>query len=91
MLSPANSHLKLQEIEDLRGVMEKAGEKLDINHALMRGLRRGIAIYTNEVGFACYRRQVQILAQKGKLAVVFSDEVSDSVIQFALTTTGAIF
>ena len=91
MLSPANSHLKLQEIEDLRGVMEKAGEKLDINHALMRGLRRGIAIYTNEVGFDCYRRQVQILAQKGKLAVVFSDEVSDSVIQFALNTTGAIF
>lgn len=36
--------------------------------------RRGIAIYTNEVGFTCYRRQVQILAQKGRIAVVFSDE-----------------
>ena len=47
---------------------------MDINHALIRGLRRGIAIYTNEVGFSCYRRQVQILAQKGRLAVVFSDE-----------------
>ena len=54
--------------------MKKAGEAVDINHALIRGLRRGIAIYTNEVGFACYRRQVQMLAQKGRLAVVFSDD-----------------
>jgi len=74
VLSPANSHLSLQEIKGIREAMEKAGEKLDENHALIRGLRRGIAIYTNEVGFACYRRQVQILSQRGKLAVVFSDE-----------------
>jgi hypothetical protein len=53
--------------------MKKSGEKVDINHALIRGLRRGVAIYTNEVGFSCYRRQVQMLAQKGRLAVVFSD------------------
>jgi len=53
--------------------MKKSGENVDINHALVRGLRRGIAIYTNEVGFSCYRRQVQMLAQKGRLAVVFSD------------------
>jgi hypothetical protein len=53
--------------------MRKSGEKVDISHALIRGLRRGIAIYTNEVGFSCYRRQVQMLAQKGRIAVVFSD------------------
>jgi len=74
VLSPAASHLKQQEIEDFCSTLEKAGEKLDINHALIRGLRRGIAIYTNEVGFTCYRRQVQILAQRGRIAVVFSDE-----------------
>ncbi|GMI25906.1 hypothetical protein TeGR_g10093 [Tetraparma gracilis] len=74
VLSPPNSHLKSQEVEDLRDVLQKAGEELPPNHALIRGLRRGIAIYTNEPGFSCYRRQVQILAQKGKIAVVFSDE-----------------
>jgi len=71
---PGNARLNSKEIEDVRNAMKKAGEEVDINHALIRGLRRGIAIYTNEVGFACYRRQVQILAQQGKIAVVFSDE-----------------
>eukprot|EP00804_Cyclotella_cryptica_P011929 CCRYP_004426-RA/>CCRYP_004426-RA protein AED:0.01 eAED:0.01 QI:96/1/1/1/1/1/2/343/1248 len=74
VLAPAGKRLGFNEIEDIIADMKKAGEKVDINHALIRGLRRGIAIYTNEVGFACYRRQVQILAQKGRLAVVFSDE-----------------
>jgi len=71
---PGNARLNSKEIEDVRSAMKKAGEEVEINHALIRGLRRGIAIYTNEVGFACYRRQVQILAQQGKIAVVFSDE-----------------
>jgi len=61
-------------VEEIRNDMIKAGEDVDINHALIRGLRRGIAIYTNEIGFACYRRWVQILAQQGFLAVVFSDD-----------------
>ncbi|KAL7466405.1 hypothetical protein ACHAXS_006704 [Conticribra weissflogii] len=74
VLSPAGKRLGFNEIEDIIADMKKAGENVDINHALIRGLRRGIAIYTNEVGFSCYRRQVQILAQKGRLAVVFSDE-----------------
>lgn len=74
VLSPAGKRLGYNEIEDIIADMKKAGENVDINHALIRGLRRGIAIYTNEVGFSCYRRQVQILAQKGRLAVVFSDE-----------------
>jgi len=74
VLSPAGMRLGFYEVEDIIADMKKAGESVDVNHALIRGLRRGIAIYTNEVGFSCYRRQVQMLAQKGRLAVVFSDE-----------------
>jgi len=73
VLSPASKRLSYNEVEDVIADMKKSGEKVDINHALIRGLRRGIAIYTNEVGFSCYRRQVQMLAQKGRIAVVFSD------------------
>jgi len=73
VLTPVSKRLSYNEVEDVISDMKKAGEKVDINHALIRGLRRGIAIYTNEVGFTCYRRQVQMLAQKGRLAVVFSD------------------
>lgn len=74
VLSPAGKRLSYQEVEDIIADMKKSGERVDINHALIRGLRRGIAIYTNENGFSCYRRQVQMLAQKGRLGVVFSDD-----------------
>lgn len=74
VLSPAGKRLGYQEVEDIIADMKKSGERVDINHALIRGLRRGIAIYTNENGFSCYRRQVQMLAQKGRLGVVFSDD-----------------
>ncbi|GAX18915.1 hypothetical protein FisN_8Hh133 [Fistulifera solaris] len=70
----AGKRLSYNEIEGIIADMKKAGENVDVNHALIRGLRRGIAIYTNEIGFSCYRRQVQMLAQKGRLAVVFSDD-----------------
>jgi superfamily II RNA helicase len=73
VLSSAGKRLNFNEVEDIMADMKKSGEKVHINHALIRGLRRGIAIYTNEVGFSCYRRQVQMLAQQGRLAVVFSD------------------
>jgi len=73
VLSPAGKRLSYNEVEGIIADMKKSGENVDIDHALIRGLRRGIAIYTNEVGFSCYRRQVQMLAQKGRLAVVFSD------------------
>jgi len=73
VLSSAGKRLNFNEVENIIIDMKKAGEKVDINHALIRGLRRGIAIYTNEVGFSCYRRQVQMLASQGRLAVVFSD------------------
>jgi hypothetical protein len=73
ILTSAAKRMSYNEVEDVIADMKKSGEPVDINHALIRGLRRGVAIYTNEVGFSCYRRQVQILAQKGRLAVVFSD------------------
>ena len=73
VLSAAGKRLSYNEVEDIISDMKKSGERVDVGHALIRGLRRGIAIYTNEVGFSCYRRQVQMLAQKGRLAVVFSD------------------
>mmetsp|Transcript_26 Transcript_26/g.77 ORF Transcript_26/g.77 Transcript_26/m.77 type:complete len:1257 (+) Transcript_26:143-3913(+) len=73
ILTASSKRLNYTEVEDIISDMKKSGENVDINHALVRGLRRGIAIYTNEVGFSCYRRQVQMLAQKGRLAVVFSD------------------
>lgn len=73
VLTSASKRMSYNEVEDVIADMKKSGEPVDINHALIRGLRRGIAIYTNEVGFSCYRRQVQILAQKGRLALVFSD------------------
>ncbi len=44
------------------------------NHALLRGLRRGIGVIINEVTFQAYRRAVMKLATEGKLAVVFSDD-----------------
>ncbi|KAL7569391.1 hypothetical protein ACA910_010476 [Epithemia clementina (nom. ined.)] len=74
VLAPAGKRLGYNEVESIISDMKKSGENVDVNHALIRGLRRGIAIYTNEVGFSCYRRQVQVLAQKGRLGVVFSDE-----------------
>lgn len=74
VLAPAGKRLNFNEVESIISDMMKSGEKVDINHALIRGLRRGIAIYTNEVGFSCYRRQVQMLASAGRLAVVFSDD-----------------
>jgi len=73
VLASAGKRLNYNEVEDIMADMKKSGERVEIDHALIRGLRRGIAIYTNEVGFSCYRRQVQMLAQKGRLAVVFSD------------------
>jgi len=58
--------------EDMRN---NKGKNLSIlKHALIRGLRRGIGLFINEVSFPSYRRAVQKLASKGKLAVVVSDD-----------------
>lgn len=42
-------------------------------HPLLRGLQRGMAIYVDDGSLAAYNRVVQGLAQRGMLAVVFSD------------------
>lgn len=45
-----------------------------LNHALMRGLRRGIGLILNGVVFHNYRRAVQRFASEGKLGLVISDD-----------------
>jgi hypothetical protein len=42
-------------------------------HPLIRGLQRGVAIYTADGSLANYQRLVQGLAQRGMLGIVFSD------------------
>ena len=54
-------------MKNLRGMNESV-----LTHALMRGLRRGIGLYIDEVSSPSYRRAVQKLASQGKLAVVIS-------------------
>lgn len=44
-----------------------------LQHALVRGLRRGVGLFIEEVSFPSYRRAVQRLASQGKLGVVISD------------------
>lgn len=44
-----------------------------LKHALVRGLRRGVGLFIEEVSFPSYRRAVQRLASQGKLGVVISD------------------
>lgn len=68
--------ISMDEIKDVISDMkdDKLAKGTAINsHALIRGLRRGIAIVTNHVSFQAYRRSVLRLAMQGKLAVVFSD------------------
>eukprot|EP01038_Epipyxis_sp_PR26KG_P005470 gene5470-7573_t len=53
---------------------QKSRNESILQHALIRGLRRGIGLFINEVSFPAYRRTIQKLASKGKLAVVISDD-----------------
>jgi hypothetical protein len=60
---------------DRQAIKENPGQNQAIlEHALMRGLRRGIGLYIKEVSSPAYRREVQRLASKGRLAVVVSDD-----------------
>jgi hypothetical protein len=52
----------------------KGQNKEILGHALIRGLRRGIGLFIDEVSAPAYRRAVQRLASQGKLAVVVSDD-----------------
>jgi superfamily II DNA or RNA helicase len=52
----------------------KGQNKEVLGHILMRGLRRGVGLFINEVSAPAYRRAVQRLASQGKLAIVVSDD-----------------
>eukprot|EP00937_MAST-01D_sp_MAST-1D-sp2_P001487 g1487.t1 len=78
VLCSATSRVGEKEYSEIRDkLMRELAEKTDAegrdSHPLLRGLTRGIAIYTDDAGLAEYQRVVQSLAQRGMLAVVFSD------------------
>eukprot|EP00600_Ochromonadales_sp_CCMP1393_P002111 CAMPEP_0174983034 /NCGR_PEP_ID=MMETSP0004_2-20121128/16887_1 /TAXON_ID=420556 /ORGANISM="Ochromonas sp., Strain CCMP1393" /LENGTH=1782 /DNA_ID=CAMNT_0016235177 /DNA_START=1 /DNA_END=5349 /DNA_ORIENTATION=+ len=63
------------ERRDWQAMSKLKGQNISIlKHALIRGLRRGIGLFIDEVAFPSYRRTVQRLASTGALAVVISDD-----------------
>ncbi|KAF0698130.1 Aste57867_11226 [Aphanomyces stellatus] len=74
VLTPPGYRLSAAEFREIKWQLRRElSESSDDGHPLVRSLRRGIAIY-NENLPAAYLRIVQSLAQAGRLAVVFSDE-----------------
>ncbi|KAL7993724.1 putative Helicase superfamily, ATP-binding domain-containing protein [Plasmopara halstedii] len=74
VLTPAGSRLTATEFKEIKWQLcHELSEDSDDGHALVRSLRRGIAIYNQNLP-AAYLRIVQTLAQAGRLAVVFSDD-----------------
>lgn len=74
VLTPAGSRLAATEFKEIKWQLRRElSEDSDDGHALVRSLRRGIAIYNQNLP-AAYLRIVQTLAQAGRLAVVFSDD-----------------
>lgn len=76
VLAPPTARLSSKEIDDILDEMKRDTankETLESSHLLVRALRRGFALYIDDAAFSVYRRIVQRLAQKGKLAIVFSD------------------
>ncbi|KAG7400406.1 putative ATP-dependent RNA helicase ddx60 [Phytophthora boehmeriae] len=74
VLTPAGSRLTATEFKEIKWQLRRElSEDSDDGHALVRSLRRGIAIYNQNLP-AAYLRVVQALAQAGRLAVVFSDD-----------------
>ncbi|RLN92641.1 hypothetical protein BBJ28_00024216, partial [Nothophytophthora sp. Chile5] len=74
VLTPAGSRLTATEFKEIKWQLRRElSEDSDDGHALVRSLRRGIAIYNQNLP-AAYLRIVQALAQAGRLAVVFSDD-----------------
>jgi len=63
------------ERRDMQAIKDKPGQSEKVlGHALMRGLRRGIGLFLDEVAFPYYRRAVMNLASQGKLGVIISDD-----------------
>lgn len=51
----------------------KSRNEVILKNALIRGLRRGVGLFIDEVSFPSYRRAIQKLASTGKLGLVISD------------------
>ena len=68
-----------RELKEILSKMEMLSKKtkgrmrIDASHVLIRGLRRGVGIYNEELP-GPYLQVVQKFAQKGRLGAVFSDE-----------------
>ncbi|TMW64109.1 hypothetical protein Poli38472_014226 [Pythium oligandrum] len=74
VLTPVGYRLSATEFKEIRWQLRRElSEESDDGHPLVRSLRRGIAIYAQNLP-AGYLRLVQSLAQSGRLAVVFSDD-----------------
>jgi ATP-dependent RNA helicase DDX60 len=74
VLTPVGYRLSATEFKEIRWQLRRElSEESDDGHPLVRSLRRGIAIYAQNLP-AGYLRIVQSLAQAGRLAVVFSDD-----------------
>jgi superfamily II RNA helicase len=58
----------------------------ELAHPLIRGLRRGIGLYVSGLPSA-YHRVVQSFAQRGRLGVVFSDELLAYGVNMPFRTT----
>lgn len=58
---------------DMLAKKTKGRMRIDASHVLIRGLRRGVGIYNEELP-GPYLQVVQKFAQKGRLGAVFSDE-----------------
>jgi hypothetical protein len=78
MFNPGK-HMNGREVRDILDKMKQLAKKtkgrlkIDAEHVLVRGLRRGIGIYNEELP-GVYLQVVQKFAQKGRLGAVFSDE-----------------
>ena len=72
-------HMNGRELKEILKKMEMLSKKtkgrmrIDASHVLIRGLRRGVGIYNEELP-GPYLQIVQKFAQKGRLGAVFSDE-----------------
>jgi hypothetical protein len=72
-------HMNGRELKEILKKMDMLAKKtkgrmrIDASHVLIRGLRRGVGIYNEELP-GPYLQVVQKFAQKGRLGAVFSDE-----------------
>ena len=62
------------EIKEIRKkIIKSIGIKIEYEHLLIQGLKRGIGLYTNDMP-DIYKNIVQSLSQQKKLGIIISDE-----------------